>query len=1007
METEEVFEAVCRGLGFSESSGFVTVGATQVSLKHWQVLQEAQHKLKIDAIYFSQTAPGTEPSPVIYFKKFGEVNPRELQELHRRIWNQGRAPILFAITPGEVLIYDCFEPPPQTDSEAFDNARRLVQRVVITESTVLEEQIRRELKDYARQEFDIGSFWQKTNYRNRFNTENRADQHLIRNLSIIRKTLTDGGLSYESADSLIGRSIFILYLQDSGALGDFYVEFENHRYSDVRDVLLDKEDTYKLFRALRRQFDGDMFPLTDDEESQVKPTHLQELSEFLRYTDLRTRQRRLWPYRFDVIPIEFISTVYEEFVQHQDIGSADRGTFYTPSFLVEFLLDQVLPERIGETTRILDPSCGSGIFLVASFRKLVALAERKNGRQLTVQELQSIMQNCLFGVDINAEALRVAAFSLYLTMLDYMEPKSLMKYHDLFPPLIGHNLVQCDFLHLGNRLKGEFDVVIGNVPWASTLSEKDVRFFERRGQTIGDRQLAQAFLWTSLTYAGPNTRLCLIVTAKGVLFNQSSPNKEFRSRFLKEVSVNSVLNFAALRHEIFKNAVGPAAAIVYSRRDPEQDKNKISYVVPKPSMKTRKMGVIVVDHSDIKHISRDLVLRNDRIWKSAMWGTPRDWALLESLKSTPSLRDVIRRYGLTVGEGFRKNGNERHHAAWVAKLPFLSLEKFEKFHVPRDGLSDVRNYVPDLTFDRPRSPARYTAPLCLIKENPDAQGRVVSAYSQRDVCFNEHIISIAGSTKQARLLKTLVSIMNSALIQYVLFLTSSHWGVERDYVLLDDHLNLPIALPEGKGGAYPRLVQLHDKLAALASEGKQDAKIWRESLDELDKEVFRIYRLSTSEQAIVRETVRYTMDFFKNQDESVACSPADESILRNYAVSFVHALNPILRSQGSSLKPTIFTGTNGLVVVSFELEPKNEWQPTIVDNLQEMERVDTQVYGFLTDEVPDSIQYRRILRIFGDKVLCYAKPNEVRYWTRTSAFNDADEVIADGMKSWREEQFAQ
>ena len=69
----------------------------------------------------------------------------------------------------------------------------------------------------------------------------------------------------------------------------------------------------------------------------------------------------LWPiYSFDVIPLEFISSIYETFVTER---AARDGIFYTPPHLVDFVLDQVLPWRGTDwNLKILDPACGSGCF---------------------------------------------------------------------------------------------------------------------------------------------------------------------------------------------------------------------------------------------------------------------------------------------------------------------------------------------------------------------------------------------------------------------------------------------------------------------------------------------------------------------------------------------------------------------------------------------------------------------------------------------------------------------
>ena len=111
------------------------------------------------------------------------------------------------------------------------------------------------------------------------------------------KYLLGAGLESEYAHSLIGRSIFIRYLEDRGVLNESYFkkivrrkpewreilntsvtcsfvdsELENRLYPRV---LCDKEFTYALFNQLSKDFNGDMFPNIDDEKENLKPKYIE------------------------------------------------------------------------------------------------------------------------------------------------------------------------------------------------------------------------------------------------------------------------------------------------------------------------------------------------------------------------------------------------------------------------------------------------------------------------------------------------------------------------------------------------------------------------------------------------------------------------------------------------------------------------------------------------------------------------------------------------------------
>src|SRR5581483_202229 len=157
----------------------------------------------------------------------------------------------------------------------------------------------------------------------------------------------------------------------------------------------------------------------------------------------------------------------------------ERGNdkaYYTPSHLVDYVLDAVLPwDSEDWNVRILDPCCGSGIFLVKAFQRLIHRWRIANpGKDPLVTDLRPILENNLVGVDKNPEAVRVACFSLYLAMADAIEPKHYVSRDNIkvFPRLRGTQLIRQDFFEEetnGIRMvvdnMEKFDYVLGNAPW--------------------------------------------------------------------------------------------------------------------------------------------------------------------------------------------------------------------------------------------------------------------------------------------------------------------------------------------------------------------------------------------------------------------------------------------------------------------------------------------------------------------------------------------------------------
>ena len=80
----------------------------------------------------------------------------------------------------------------------------------------------------------------------------------------------------------------------------------------------DKDFAYALFEQLAEDFNGDLFPKDAAEKEAVTVTHLGKLRRFLMVKPTPTNHpSRLWAYDFEIVPIELISSIYEEFYKNE------------------------------------------------------------------------------------------------------------------------------------------------------------------------------------------------------------------------------------------------------------------------------------------------------------------------------------------------------------------------------------------------------------------------------------------------------------------------------------------------------------------------------------------------------------------------------------------------------------------------------------------------------------------------------------------------------------------
>ena len=302
------------------------------------LFRQAKQKLGADAVFFFKSRGSSVSVPYIYFRRLEAQDPRqvsvEIAELHKLAWNMGKAPLLFVVLPnGRILIYNTFQSPTDPISGVEYGTGLIDSLNIFSEA---EGELRR-LLSYRRSELESGRYWQVN--RDRFDPKKQAHYTLLNHLKITRRKLLSllsesmsAVTAAEIVHSLLGRSIFIKYLEDRrDSAGrnvfpeDFFSSFRRGA-TCFMEVLPDKDATYSLFDYLNAKFNGDMFPIQETERDHVTSEHLLRLQEFLTgEQELVTRQLSLWKfYSFDVIPIEFISNVYEEFF-HIQAANATKG----------------------------------------------------------------------------------------------------------------------------------------------------------------------------------------------------------------------------------------------------------------------------------------------------------------------------------------------------------------------------------------------------------------------------------------------------------------------------------------------------------------------------------------------------------------------------------------------------------------------------------------------------------------------------------------------------------
>ncbi len=978
---------------------------------------------------------GVAGTPCICFKVLDQATPAAINSIRMQVWNHGRVPTLWIITPDSVRIYDSFARPQAKDR--WDSSNHLLEELAQIGTRL------QGINDFHKGKFDTGEFWQSGKGRD-IQPEQRVDSALLRDLLDTREALKAQDLDADIAQALLGRAIFVKYLEDRHILQPFHYQAHGNS-SNFSDVLNDITITYDFFDWLRTTFNGDLFPVSQAERDTVLETHLDILRLFLSGHEMSgypTSQARLWPYSFETIPIELISSIYEMFAHASD-QEASRTTsiHYTRFNLVELVLGLTM-RGMSHTAKVLDPACGSGVFLVEAFRRLARLKGKHHGRALTREELHELLVSQIFGMDIDRQAVYVAAFSLYLALLE-LDPDPQPPDALRLPRLLGSdnsnvggkNLYIQDFFNPDSEFNRNppfsdqtFDLIVGNPPWTAltaNLPDSDIATSRQWGieycqhNEVPDNKPDQAFAWRAREFCGPEAKIALVIGSR--LFFQRSPKAErWRTKFLGTNQVTHVVNLTDLRKEHLLFGRGsstsqPASVIAFCPRPPDSH-TTVLHVAPKWYPGIRQRDELVINSADIQQIPQALFQEHRFLWKTAFRGTPRDFRLLQRLHSFPTLEDVLiranvrkrldRSYGLTFGKNPTKDASE------LMGLPFLSAGATGR------STGTAFRYAIDVddlpTFNRPHiaeKSIRRSLPLpVLILHRALRDHRACAALAESSLGEDQIVlqgyygISLARAPEDFRY--RLNAILNSDLATYLMFFLSSILGWERDIIEIRDWLQLPLPptiLESDANGAWPAV---RDRERWLRSQRKRGSNDLREDDSknvkrELGDHISRLYELSDQEKILVADTLKYTITPFlqrKRRDATAMHERPTREQLRDYAIRLCHQINGILRQGEMQLDATVVVGSQlGLNACRFAWRRGNGDSQTSELSAESIRDILAQMSIDLRATVSDRLYVQQDLRVYDDHAFWIIKPSQVRLWSETAALNDADAVLREHM----------
>ncbi|MFA5947049.1 MAG: N-6 DNA methylase [Patescibacteria group bacterium] len=231
------------------------------------------------------------------------------------------------------------------------------------------------------------------------------------------------------------------------------------------------------------------------------------------------------PYRSPEVLGLFLNEInYFDYSHSEELGNAyeyllsimssqgDAGQFRTPRHIIDFIVDVVNPTK---DDKVLDPACGTGGFLVSSYRHILEQHDGKDDpekkeKPLTPDEKRKLMNN-FEGYDIDPGMVRIAQVNTYLHQ--FKNPK----------------IFQYDSLSSDERWNDKFDVILANPPFMSPKG--GIKPHTKFG--VQSNRAEVLFVDYIMSHLRPGGRAGVIVP-EGVIFQSGSAYKQLRKNLVED-----------------------------------------------------------------------------------------------------------------------------------------------------------------------------------------------------------------------------------------------------------------------------------------------------------------------------------------------------------------------------------------------------------------------------------------------------------------------------------------
>lgn len=985
-------------LGYTTQTGLVhNLNEAQNNVERLYIEEAQKLDVPANAVFFrryyrkeSDELPYfSVPSVCIFKQDDSFFNTQPHKELHAALWSAGKIEIY--IIYGDTLI-------------DIINGRKPAKRVGkddVTldhnDLTLIEPQTAlKEFEDtrFAAHLFGSGTFWEQSDFQEKIDGNSQPYAFLLAYLMAVREQLLEiktWRLRAITIDKLLITSILIKFLEeikdDNGkhTLRKIYKKYEIETFEEG---LLKEGVCLNILGDLSREFNGKVFnTFTGEELDEIDKADLTPIARFLRADiDVRTTQGFIWKqYSFKHLPAEVISAIYENFIQAEAErkGEKKKGVVYTPLHLVNLLIDEVMPLdqpelfRDNKYFKVLDPACGSGVFLVAAYKRMLQWWTINNRKETGKIEYpnktiaKEILEENIFGVDIEEVAALVSIFGLTTAFLEKLKPTEIwnnLEFKDLSKENI-HGINFTDWAK-ANKEKGKFDLVIGNPPFnpskKGTITDEDLKkMFDKK---LSINKLEIKFFEAALFFG---RKVCMIVRSSVFLYNKSKLSHKYRKEVFTNYTVNKIYDFTHLRESLFaknhKNDTGikknagrtPVVALLVDKQPSSYQ--YIEHIVVKQESLSEKKIRFEIDYYDKHQVRWDWAVDEKKhfIWKTNLLGGGRLFHLIYRLSLFKNLKEFLKekeskkKWFYSVGYITKHSKKKKIPASFITGKHTIKPKSFDE-NGNFDKIVETSN-----SFVEIRKKELFEAPH-IIFQLVFGNSKIPMAFVNEDLCFNSSFVGISAPMQEETELYE---------IYERLYKNEKTSNLYRAFILANS----------------PKALVYHE------------TSIVKEDIDNLPYPQDEKYLNVSKEESVV---IKDVLDFYCHLGKSISrtgkilhevITPKE---LQKFGNVYCNALNDIYEEDGNSWQSGEVLQTPTFISYQFGFGKDGGLKRRV----EEGSELDIDVLLNNLNSNQGAI-HKRIVRkyqhIDGYDCVFLIKPKNRRYWLQSIALRDADDTFMD------------